>query len=236
MLPARPLSQRRPVASPSAPPSGPPSAPLSAPTSAPTSSLTPCSDSPTGEQPADCSLALSDGRVAEVHYSPADRPTGVRVSILNVPGRPVLVAQESLENALTQVTLQDVDRDGRQDLVVPLASSMVNTALAIWRQQEGGAFTRAGEVFGLSIERTAGGYLAVPARSSAVSWQVAFYSLGASELTPVVSVEVTAGDGGAASSVTCTVSDASGLAAAGLSPAGARTRFCAEPVVTHIFG
>ena len=127
--------------------------------------------------------------------------------------------------------------DGKADLLLPLETGNVNTTWAVWRQQDDGkSFVRIGEPSGIEIVKTASGYFAVPSRSSANEWDVAFYKLEANALQPVVTASIVAqGEVDKITGVECSVTDDGGLAQTGLDPAAANAQFCAEPSGAQVF-
>jgi hypothetical protein len=187
----------------------------------------------------DCRLMFMDeSKLAlEARYTPAeDDSTKISVQIV-APGDATLqTIEETMGNTFNGVTLQDIDKDSKLDIQIPLETGNVNTSWAIWRQRDDKSFIRVGEPNGVSIEKTASGYIAVQARSSANEWGVAFYKLEDDELKPVATADVVAqGEPDKITGVACTLIDDGGLAAANLTPEAAKARFCAEPVVADIF-
>jgi hypothetical protein len=140
-------------------------------------------------------------------------------------------------HTFNRISIQDVDKDGKADLLLPLETGNVNTTWAVWRQQDDGkSFVRIGEPSGVEIAKTDSGYFAVPSRSSANEWDVAFYKLEANALQPVVTASIVAqGEVDKITGVECSVTDDSGLGQAGLDLAAAKAQFCAEPSVAEIF-
>lgn len=189
-----------------------------------------------------CRMMLADnsGLAIEARYTKAeDDSTKVAVQVV-APGDATLqTIEETMGNTLGGVTTRDVDADGKADLLLPLETGNANTTWAIWRQEDEGKFRRAGEVSGVSIGRTADGYFAVPARSSANSWEVAFLRLDGGALLPVATAEVTAHlndkDEPDPAQIECAVRYDSQTAGIGLSLDEARAKFCAEPEVVKIF-
>jgi hypothetical protein len=187
----------------------------------------------------DCRLMLPDpsGRAIEARYTKAeDESTRVSVQVV-APGDATLQTfEETMGNTFNRITLQDIDADGKTDLLVPLETGNVNTTWAVWRQEDD-LFHRAGEVSGVGVSRTGDGYFAVPARSSASEWAVEFYRLDGRALFSVAKAEVSATlDGrGEPSDVKCVVSYDGKAAGTTLSPEEARAKFCAEPAAADIF-
>jgi hypothetical protein len=93
-----------------------------------------------------------------------------------------------------------------------------------------------GEVTGVDLKNTDSGYLAVPARSSANEWDIAFYKLDGDAMNPIVSTAITArGTPDKITGQDCELTDDGGLASTGLAQEAAEAKFCAEPVVADIF-
>jgi hypothetical protein len=178
-----------------------------------------------------CGLEAS-GQVVRVSFAPAaDEGVGgnVIIDVLNDDG---LIAQTFLEPEISEhrsPSIEDIDGDGRADILIPRATGNVNTDYAVWIfNGERGAYERAGDVSGASVQRTSDGLIVVPARSSAVEWVVAFYKLDEGGLHPAASVTVTAPEG-RSTDPTCALTEAPALRDLNLTEAAARVRFCAEP-------
>lgn len=151
-----------------------------------------------------------------------------------------IVRQVILETNVLQYsapTVQDVDGDGRGDIIIARGTGNVNTVSAIWLFSGArGVYERVGEVNGVSIERTGDGYIATPARSSASVWNIAFHGLDENGLRLIASVDagaIPADDG--SMEQTCELADAPGIGELQLTPEAAEAKFCAEPAVTGIF-
>jgi hypothetical protein len=188
----------------------------------------------------DCRLMLTDnsGLAAEARYSKAeDESTEVSVQVVAPGDATVQTIEETMGNTFNKISAQDIDKDGKADLLLPLETGNVNTTWAIWRQQDDGkSFVRIGEPSGVEIVKTDSGYFAVPSRSSANEWDVAFYKLEANALQPIVTASTVAqGEVDKVTGVECSVTDDGGLAQTGLDLAAARDKFCAEPSVAEIF-
>lgn len=180
-----------------------------------------------------CTIVANDENLL-VRYSPvAEGATGGAVSV-DVLGENGAVLQTMLESDVSQYlppSVQDVDGDGRGDILIARERGNVNTASGVWIfNGDAGAYRRVGEISGVEIANTADGYVAVPARSSAAAWNVAFYQLDAEGLLMLVSVNVEGEElaGGQIRS-TCSLLDAPGIARINLSAADAEAKFCAEP-------
>jgi hypothetical protein len=190
----------------------------------------------TGElQPGECQLAAG-GQILRVRYSDPQGAAGGNVSVDVLNERNAIV-QTLLEENVSEYlapSVQDIDGDGRADILIGRESGNVNTTFGVWIYSgERNGFQRVGEVSGYDLARTADGLIAVPARSGAALRNVAFYRLDETGLTPVATVQLSARELPSGDvSWTCDLSDAPGIELIGLGSEAAEARFCAEPVVT----
>jgi len=185
----------------------------------------------------DCRLMLPDqsGLAIEARYAPAeDDSTEVKVQVV-APGDATL--QELVERmggTFNGPSVEDFDKDGKSDILMPLETGNVNTTWAVWRQVEGQKFVRVGEPNGVSIVKTDSGYIAVQGRSSASEYFVDFYKLDADVLKPLLTARVAGKLDDQAEKVIsadCTIEDDADLTALGLTAEAATAQFCAEPTV-----
>lgn len=157
----------------------------------------------------------------------------VSVDVLGENGAVVQTLVEPQVSEYLAPAIDDVDGDGHGDVLIARESGNVNVVWGVWIfNREQGRYARVGEVSGVEIRRTSEGYIAVPARSSAAAWNVAFYRLNEGGLAPLVTVNVEATDTNAEGQVTrqtCTIEEAAGLGDLHLTQEAARTKFCAEP-------
>lgn len=197
-------------------------------------------DSRTGPlSAADCTLTAGPAgqtRIAQVRFAPQPSDasdTGVTtIDIWSSDGRKLQTLTEGEVSFYGYPTFGDIDGDGHFDLAVPIAMGNVNLVQALYTFDTAtNQFVRAGEVSGLSIERTGDGLLAVPSRDSAVSYVIGFYRLAAGTLQDVASVTVTAqtDEAGNKTGTTCALTEGPGIAALNLTPPAAEAKFCAEP-------
>lgn len=190
----------------------------------------------------DCRLQSSDsaGLAFEARYSPPveGQQTTVTVQVV-APGDATLqTITEKMDNTFGAPELQDIDEDGRDELLIPLVTGNVNTTWAVWRATGASTeYKRLEELSGVSIGRTDDGYIVASGRSSASSWVASYWKFDGEDLEPLAEVTVTAaGDAdGTVTSETCTVTDAGGLADVGLDVASAQAKFCGDDVVKDIF-
>jgi hypothetical protein len=196
--------------------------------------LQPCGSLERAEDltPAECRMEAG-GQTLHVTFAqvPAGADGGnVAVDVLGADGR---VTQSLLETNVSEYIMpavQDIDGDGRADILIPRVTGNVNTEWGVWINA-GSAYRRAGEISGVEVRRTADGYIAAPARSSCCSWNVRYYTLDQAGLHDLATVYVEGqeelADGHVRS--TCTLAEAPGISAINLDERGAREKFCAEP-------
>ena len=186
----------------------------------------------------DCRMMLPDqtGMAIEARYAPAeDDSTKITVQVVAAGDATLQTIEERMGNTFNGPTLDDVDKDGLVDILIPLETGNVNTTWAFWRQVGGQKFVRIGEPSGVDIEKTESGYLAVQGRSSAAEYYVTFYKLAGEELRQGVTALVTAqGEAEKVTGVECSVEEDEGLLASGLSVKAAAAQFCAEPPVQRL--
>lgn len=182
---------------------------------------------PTGD--ADCRLMApgETGLGADVHYEGAkDGPLELTLT-LSANGTIIQTIRETTEFTFNLPLFEDLDSDGRAELLVPLMTGNVNTTFAVWRGKDGEPqFERAGEVAGIDVVAFSDGMFVTPARSSAASWGTTYYIFEDNKVAPVVTAETSLGEDG--ETETCTVVDEGGLAEIGLSLDEAQVKFCAE--------
>lgn len=191
----------------------------------------------------DCRVQSSDrvGLAFEARYTQPDGGGPGKVSVQVVaPGDATLqTIEEEILNTFNHPFLQDIDGDGRDELLIPLVTGNVNTSWAIWRAKgEETQFVRLEELSGIDVDRTDDGFITTSARSSASSWEIGYWQMDGDDLEPVVTVSVSAegvdADGNAINE-TCTVTDAGGLAEIGLTLEQAQAKFCAEDPAAGTF-
>jgi hypothetical protein len=181
----------------------------------------------------DCRLMLADqsGLAIEARYAPAeDDSTEVKVQVVQPGDATIQEIVERMGNTFNGPNLEDFDKDGMTDILLPLETGNVNTTWAVWRQSEPGKFVRVGEPSGVSVVKTDSGFIAVQGRSSAAEYYVDFYKLEADSLKLVTTARVAAkldDKGEKVVGSECVLEGADGVAA----PDAAKAQFCAEPVV-----
>jgi hypothetical protein len=195
--------------------------------------LRPCGEmeTPGDLTPGECQMQAA-GQTFHVTF--ADLPAGTQSGAvtIDVVGDNGQVQQTFTEPDVSEYhapSVEDVDGDGRADVLAPRVTGNVNTEWGVWIF-DGARYERVGELSGVEVQRTADGYIAVPARSSCCSWNVRYYRLDDSGLHHLVTAQIDGAEetpGGAVRS-TCTLSETPGLADLHLSEAAAREKFCAE--------
>lgn len=188
--------------------------------------------------PGECRLEAS-GQTLHVRFAElaAGMQSGnVSIDVIGSDGRVDQTVLESDVSEYRAPSVQDVDGDGRGDILIPLMTGNVNTDYAVWLYSGAdGRFERVGAVSGVEIKRTDEGYVAVPARSGAASWAVSFFRLDQEGLHPLVTLQIDGEEVDGAIRSTCTVLEGDGLTAVGLNERAAQEKFCAEPAA-QVFG
>jgi hypothetical protein len=187
----------------------------------------------------DCRMILPDqsGMAIEARYTPAeDDSTKVTVQVVAAGDATLQTIEERMGNTFNGPTLEDVDKDGMVDILIPLETGNVNTTWAFWKQTSEGKFARVGEPSGVEIEKTESGYLAVQGRSSAAEYYVTFYKLLGEELQQGVTARVEVrGEADKVTGVECSIEEDEELLASGMTADSAKAQFCAEaPVLALI--
>ncbi|WP_395648167.1 FG-GAP repeat protein [Terricaulis sp.] len=187
-----------------------------------------------GRVSGDCLMTAGPAQLHVTFEEPGGTGQGgaVRVDVLNDQGAVAQTFTEANVSELLLPSADDIDGDGRADILIGIASGNVNTEYAVWLYNGAdNAYRRAGIISGMEFSRTSEGYLAAPARSSAASWNVAFYRVEAT-LEPLVTISVTATDvtdAGQVRASECKIEAAPGLASLNMTEEAARAKFCAEP-------
>lgn len=178
---------------------------------------------------ADCRLTApgETGWGVNLHYSGAkDEPLELTLKITANDGMEIQTIKETVAFTYTLPGFDDLDGDGRAELLVPLMTGNVNTSFAVWRRKDGDPeFERAGEVGGIDVTAYKDGIFVTPARSSASAWGTTYYVFADNKVAPVVTVETTLGEDG--ETETCTAVDEGSLAEIGMSLEEAQVKFCA---------
>lgn len=186
-------------------------------------------------QPGECRMDAAGQTLRVTFAVMADGTRGrVSIDVFNDDGVVVQTLTEDNVSQYLAPTVQDVDGDGRADILIARESGNVNTAYAIWIfGGDRNLYRRVGEISGYDISRTQEGLIAVQARSAAALRNVSFYRLDETGLVHVASVELEAREGAqGAVNWRCRLTDAPGATALNLSPEAAEEKFCAEQAAT----
>ncbi len=181
--------------------------------------------------PVECSMDAGGETLRVTYAQPAEGVAVGNISV-DVLSEDAAVRQTMLEPEVVQYfapLIQDIDGDGRADILIPREGGNVNASYGVWIfNGERGVYERVGDVTGVSFDRTSDGLVAVSARSSAIEWAVAFFKLDEGGLHPMATVRVTAPQG-RSSEPGCALDEAPGLRDLNLTQEEAQARFCAEP-------
>lgn len=187
---------------------------------------------------ADCSLETSDGSnfFLEIRYrAPANgdefAPAPTHITVTTADGGTDQEIEEMAEFVYGLPKLQDLDADGRDDLLVPLMTGNVNTTYAVWHgTSEAGVpaskpYHRVGEIGGLDVQARADGMFSTTSRGSAMSFFTSYYKIIDGKMMEIVTAMIVLPDTDEGVE-TCTVSDDGGLSLINLTLAQAQSQFC----------
>lgn len=179
-----------------------------------------------------CDLKVDEMTMRVRFGNPPGAGTGrIEIDVLADDGTMLQTLTEDDLGEYDYPAARDFDGDGRTDVLITRQAGNANLDQGVWRQSVDGTFVRVGEIDGVGTSKTADGLVAAPARSSAAEWSVAFYHVDETGMLPIATIAVAAqGDGaGKAKSISCTLTDAPGIASLNLTRAEAEKKFCAEP-------
>jgi hypothetical protein len=128
-------------------------------------------------------------------------------------------------------TVDDLNGDTYLEVIVPTSTGNVNTTYAVLLGSPDGTYTDGGEFSGIGWGPSATGLLAVPARSSAASWEVQFFDVEPGGLTLIATVETAIAEEGA--TPTCRLLEGAVLGA--MPQEEAQAQYCGDPAVAGIF-
>jgi hypothetical protein len=184
----------------------------------------------------DCSVTSPDPASTlslNVHFGEPDEggDSELTIAVLDggVPTGQTITQAISLSPAV--VTLADLDRNGTDELLVPLLMGNVNVPQAVWTWLADRAeFVKASDEIGSpTYEVSADGYVMTLDRGAANIVDVQFLHFVGTELRPIATAELTGAEDEAGNVTwTCVLTDDGGLADVGLTLGVAQERLCAE--------
>ncbi|MEQ1931789.1 MAG: hypothetical protein ABL957_14830, partial [Parvularculaceae bacterium] len=187
----------------------------------------------------DCRIQSTDkaGLAFEARRSEEGGVTTETIAVVGPGDATLQTIEESVEASAAPPHLEDIDADGRDELMIPLSTGNMNTTFAVWRSVgDEAAFARLGELSGVSFSATEDGALAVASRSSASEWVVEYYRINGETLNALARAVVAAeAVDGAAMKTTCVAEDAGAMTALGLTPDEVQTKYCEDPAALNIF-
>lgn len=180
----------------------------------------------------DCRLSTADGSgiTFDVEYwrpnsdtkgSPEYPPLSVRVTVHDGAGNEVQQINELLEpDSPSPVGLQDIDGDGRDEMIIPITTrtlnGAVNTRFSVFRAEKQSTHFERAQMIGQAIYAGGDGYVVVNS-GAFTSRDLEFYLPTAAGYTPVaaltMSVEDVDLDTGRVLTVSCMVHKTPGLSA-----------------------
>lgn len=197
---------------------------------------------------ADSHLHSSDrvGATFDVSYfsvPEAPGPRAVKIVVSDASGTAVQTIDELLEpSSPSGVGLQDVDGDGREELIIPIAQRVWNgsrnTRFSVWRAVGDGTHFERTQMYGQALYPSGDGYV-VANGGSPGSRDLAFYlPTGAGfTLVVVLTIEAERLDPGTQRvlAVTCRAHQEDGLHAIDMDVVAAQDTFCASPAARAIW-
>lgn len=124
--------------------------------------------------------------------------------------------------------LADLVGDGRDELIVPLSLAIVgNGNFEVYRPKPNKPeFARAGTVFGIGVDRSAGGYVVGQSKGDAAHWYIEFQKFQGSQLVLVATIISSSGEHG-----TCVVDNEQGSLQSELSDDEIVRQFCGKEIL-----
>ncbi len=158
-----------------------------------------CND-PELEPRTDCVLATGDsqGWLIGFDYEPDGDARTVEIIVTAADGAPFQSFELELDRGFRAPFLSDLDGDGAEDVVVPLATGLVNSDWAVFFGDFTGLVEAQARPNGHTVEPFQNGLFAVHARSSAAEHMVTVYARNGAALTAQALLSVTFDEDGTA--------------------------------------
>ncbi|OHV01581.1 hypothetical protein [Mycobacterium talmoniae] len=194
----------------------------------------------------DCRLHSGDGLNFDITHWSADAgqpPQAVKVVVTDGTGETVQTINEMLEpSSPSPVGLQDLDGDGRDELVVPLArhsfNGSPNTRFAVWRADGDRQHLERTQMVGQAVYPSGDGYV-VSNGGALSSRDLTFYLPTGAGFTLVVVLTMEAeqvdADSHRVLTVSCRAHQEDGLHAIDMDVYQAEDTFCASPAANAIW-
>lgn len=138
----------------------------------------------------DCALQPTDGRdvVAVFTFTDGEWGQNGRMEVRTFEGR-LLQAFDFETESFFYPSMEDINSDGRQDILVPLITGNVNTEYAIFMGTEDGFLHQPWQVSGFAVEAAnADGLIIAQSRGSAVDSYAEFYRFDGETVSAEASV------------------------------------------------
>ncbi|MBB3602674.1 hypothetical protein FHT40_002307 [Mycolicibacterium sp. BK556] len=202
---------------------------------------------PSGTSPlVDCTLHSGDLDFAVNYWSVPElpRPRAVKVTVTDKSGAVVQTIDELLEPSTPSgVGMQDIDGDGRDELIIPISQNLLNggnpnTRFAVWRADGDSRHYERTQMVGQAAYPSGDGYL-VTNGGGLASRDLTFYLPTGAGYTLVVAltIEVLEADPATkqALTVNCRAHQEDGLHAVDMSIRQAEDYFCNSPAARAIW-
>lgn len=186
-----------------------------------------------GKLPDDCKLTSRDSAGFSFivrHQSGTVSKAQTTIDVTGADGTVLQTLYTDETEAPSEPYLADLDGDGRDELIVPLVTAIVgNTTYEVFRPKENKPeYARAGQVFGLGVDRSTGGYVAGESKSGPADKYIEFQRFVGSQLVFVAEIIRTFNENGHS---TCRADTEKGVPDSGLSDDEVARRFCGEELV-----